>query len=118
MLGASGAGKSSFLKAGLLARLRRDDERFLVLTTVRPARGGLTGPQGLLNALGVTAIPSPRALKVRIAELRAPVVERLIALPKPPATCIERRRRRLSCRSIRPKSSSRATARNGSMFCN
>jgi WD40 repeat protein len=77
ILGASGAGKSSFLKAGLLARLRRDEEHFLVLPTVRPARAALTGPEGLLHALGVKAIPASDALERRLGELRAPIVDRL-----------------------------------------
>ena len=48
ILGASGAGKSSFLRAGLLPRLKRDSEHFLVLRPVRPERAAITGAQGLL----------------------------------------------------------------------
>lgn len=48
----SGAGKSSFLKAGLLARLGRDEENFLVLPVWRPMRDALSGDTGLANALG------------------------------------------------------------------
>ena len=47
VLGPSGSGKSSFLRAGLMPRLQRDDRRFLVLGTVRPDRNPLTGDQGL-----------------------------------------------------------------------
>ena len=54
ILGASGAGKSSFLRAGLLARLKRDTERFLVLPTVRPGRAALSGPTGLRRTLGLS----------------------------------------------------------------
>ncbi len=43
ILGPSGCGKSSFLRAGLLPRLRRDDRRFLPLPIVRPERAVLTG---------------------------------------------------------------------------
>jgi len=50
ILGASGAGKSSFLRAGLLPRLKRDSEHFLVLRPVRPERAAITGAQGLLAA--------------------------------------------------------------------
>ena len=47
ILGASGAGKSSFLRAGLWPRLKRDDRHFLPLPVVRPARNAITGPHGL-----------------------------------------------------------------------
>ena len=51
VLGASGAGKSSFLRAGLLPRLRRESEHFVVLPTVRPEGAAISGPQGLLASL-------------------------------------------------------------------
>jgi TIR domain len=54
VLGASGAGKSSFLRAGLLPRLRRDDREFVVLDVVRPERNVLTGPTGLAHAIHST----------------------------------------------------------------
>lgn len=47
ILGASGSGKSSFLRAGLLARLKRDEKNFLVLPVVRPQLAALTNAQGL-----------------------------------------------------------------------
>jgi formylglycine-generating enzyme required for sulfatase activity len=43
---ASGAGKSSFLRAGLWPRLSRDPD-FAPLAILRPARGIFTGPDGL-----------------------------------------------------------------------
>jgi WD40 repeat protein len=43
---ASGAGKSSFLRAGLWPRLCRDAD-YAPLAVVRPAQGILTGPEGL-----------------------------------------------------------------------
>ena len=52
ILGASGAGKSSFLKAGILARVRRDEENFLVLPVIRPANALLTGRQGIAQSVG------------------------------------------------------------------
>ncbi len=43
---ASGAGKSSFLRAGLWPRLERDPD-FAPVAILRPAQGILTGPEGL-----------------------------------------------------------------------
>jgi hypothetical protein len=77
VLGASGAGKSSFLRAGLLARLRRDEESFLVLPTLRPARAALNGRTGLARALGLTCPLTAEAIAARFAALRAPVIDRL-----------------------------------------
>jgi formylglycine-generating enzyme required for sulfatase activity len=51
VLGASGAGKSSFLRAGLLPRLARDDRNFLPLPVIRPNRAVISGDGGLLMAL-------------------------------------------------------------------
>lgn len=48
---ASGAGKSSYLRAGLWPRLRRDPD-FAPLAILRAAQGILTGPEGLGQRLG------------------------------------------------------------------
>ena len=83
ILGASGAGKSSFLRAGLIARLKREDEHFLVLPVIRPERAVLSGASGLGACLTqALAAPvnlglTPKALMDAFAALRAPVVERL-----------------------------------------
>lgn len=46
ILGASGSGKSSFLRAGILPRLKRDSRHFYVLPIIRPERAALTGEHG------------------------------------------------------------------------
>ena len=51
ILGASGAGKSSFLRAGIWKRLERDDRHFLPLPVIRPERAVLTGSNGLVECL-------------------------------------------------------------------
>ena len=51
ILGPSGCGKSSFLRAGLLPRVRRDDRQFVPLGIVRPERAVLTGELGLAHAI-------------------------------------------------------------------
>ncbi|MFS8980799.1 TIR domain-containing protein [Cupriavidus necator] len=51
IVGASGAGKSSFLRAGLWPRMKRDDRTFLTLPVIRPERAVLTGATGLVVSL-------------------------------------------------------------------
>lgn len=51
--GASGCGKSSFLRAGLIPRLRRDDRAYLVLPPIRPEQAAIDGAWGLVSALEI-----------------------------------------------------------------
>lgn len=79
IFGASGTGKSSFLKAGLIARLKRDEENFLVLPVIRPGRAALTGNQGLAAAVALdpTLLDGPNHLADAIANLRLKATERI-----------------------------------------
>lgn len=51
ILGASGSGKSSLMRAGLWPRLKRDSRNFLPLPVLRPARAILSGESGLYQSL-------------------------------------------------------------------
>lgn len=55
ILGASGSGKSSFMRAGLLPRLARDDRRFFCLPVIRPRNKVLLGDDGLAPALAAAS---------------------------------------------------------------
>jgi predicted acylesterase/phospholipase RssA len=71
ILGASGAGKSSFLRAGLWPRLKRDDRHFLPLSIIRPERAAITGSNGLVTSLE-TALREYKIQKTR-AEIKRTV---------------------------------------------
>ena len=75
ILGASGAGKSSFMRAGLWPRLAREDQHFLPLPMIRPEGGVLTGETGLVAALEVAlkvaGLPRTRA-DIRMAVASGP----------------------------------------------
>lgn len=75
VLGASGAGKSSFLRAGLLARLARDRPNFQVLPVLRPEQAALSGRRGLGASLGLgEATPvTGESLRKRVDQIHAAV---------------------------------------------
>ena len=66
ILGASGSGKSSFLRAGILPQLEADSRHFVPLPIIRPERAALFGENGLLGALE-TALPSRTRAEIRAA---------------------------------------------------
>jgi hypothetical protein len=68
---ASGAGKSSYLRAGLWPRLNRDFD-FAPIAVLRPAQGILTGPEGLGRKLA--ALLSRPSLPVSPGEIHAQLV--------------------------------------------
>jgi WD40 repeat protein len=65
ILGASGCGKSSFLRAGLWPRLKRDDSAWLPLPTIRPERAVISGKFGLVEALYRVTNEAPFADKLQ-----------------------------------------------------
>ena len=82
VLGPSGSSKSSFLRAGLIPRLQRDDRRFVMLGIVRPERSALTGDRGLAAAIHTARnnlkLPDPPLGDIKQACLHDP--ERLYEL--------------------------------------
>ena len=78
ILGASGAGKSSFLRAGLWPRLALDESHFLPLPVIRPGKAAISGSNGLLAALARVA--EKHGLCMTRAQIREAVAEGANAL--------------------------------------
>jgi Novel STAND NTPase 1/TIR domain/WD domain, G-beta repeat len=103
ILGASGSGKSSFMRAGLLPRLARDDRQFFPLPVIRPRNAVLSGADGLAPALTAAFAglgrpltlgeieqrlnTGPEAVEALLATLEQRLLERIAgdAEPQPPS---------------------------------
>ncbi|MEQ9316834.1 MAG: TIR domain-containing protein, partial [Henriciella sp.] len=85
ILGASGSGKSSLLRAGLWPRINRNDRQFLALPTVRPGNAPLTGPQGFWQALATALSDERRAQHIGPTVPRTATALRVAAEQQPDA---------------------------------
>jgi WD40 repeat protein len=92
ILGASGAGKSSFMRAGLIPRLRRDSHHFLVLPIMRPQRAAISGETGFVASLAAagkalqwTRARVAKAVEAGVDDVSALLAELLEAPDVPPA---------------------------------
>jgi len=103
ILGASGSGKSSFMRAGLLPRLARDDRQFFPLPVIRPRNAVLFGADGLAPALAAAFAglgrhltlgeieqrlnAGPEAVDALLATLEQRLLDRIAgeAEPQPPS---------------------------------
>jgi formylglycine-generating enzyme required for sulfatase activity len=89
ILGASGAGKSSFMRAGLVPRLAREDQHFLVLPVIRPERAVLSGEAGLIASL--TKALKDAGLARTLADTRAAVAAGISGIALLLATLVDSR---------------------------
>lgn len=106
--GQAGCGKSSFLRAGVLPRLRRDDRDFTVLGVVSNVRHPLSGPGGMIEVILTAArqhgLPAmnpadllhqfqsdPGAIDAQLARIHHAATTKLLGLAdgaKPPALVV------------------------------
>ena len=119
--GPSGSGKSSFLRAGLIPRLQREDRRFLVLGVMRPERQRAYRGAGLAAAIHAAAKDAETGRRAvgrgqgRLPARRRPIcgVAGRDARHRGAATCRagpgRDRRPRWCCRWTRPRNCSPPT---------
>ena len=126
ILGASGAGKSSFMRAGLWPRLKRDDRYFLPLPVIRPERAALSGDSGLVRSIedAFKAVGAPRTragIRKAVegaADTLPPLLGELAAKATPPALQAETPKRpRWSSQSTRARNCSSRKARTKPRHC-
>jgi WD40 repeat protein len=75
VLGPSGTGKSSFLRAGLMPRLQRDDRHYCVLDPMRPELAAISGEEhGLARVLHTALCRAPGGPRINLARVREPLL--------------------------------------------
>jgi TIR domain len=103
LLGASGSGKSSLLRAGVIPRLKRDPRNWIVLPTIRPQ---VRPVDELARSLAVAAGPGTDWRSLQAALLAADPVPVLRDLAGTLRVKRRRTKRRSCCRSTRRRNCS------------
>jgi tetratricopeptide (TPR) repeat protein len=83
ILGSSGSGKSSLLKAGILPRIARDQSNFLVVPAFRPGSNPIANFLAALRAIDPTVQPADVA-QIDNGEKARAFIERLRSVAKAP----------------------------------
>lgn len=85
LLGASGAGKSSLMRAGIWPRINRDDRNFIAFPVIRPSNAILSGKEGLWQALEASCADERRARHISTTTPRTRAAIRIAAESSPEA---------------------------------